>query len=402
MIILFDIDGVLIEHLAYKAGVQATTAYFAKRLGLEVAPPSRADIDVFESQSVTIEWDECGIIAALLVLERLRTDAASPQRRSAPVDLPADFWAALERLAPEHASTIGPLDYGGIARRVGAAARASGELPARAALSLLSSDLQAQNLPVATGQALLEGLLGTIYDIDRSPGMQVFQNYVLGDKDYARYYGLAPHVTGEALLEQLDRPLLAPELRDEVLARRAAGDVHPVIYTARPSLAPREAGAFVRGYTPESEIASRQVGLEAVPVMGYGKVDWVARRMGRTGSSIVKPSPVHAMACIAAAVTGQEVEAIEAAVAVEQGQPLRPPLAGCRGQAVHVFEDSASSLRAVKQAVELLNRHGLELALTCHGIAPQGSPKQATLSEVADRVHAELNRGLREVLGPAG
>ena len=57
MIILFDVDGVLVENRAYRAGIQRTTEYFAQRLGLAAAPPSDADIDVFEAESITVEWD---------------------------------------------------------------------------------------------------------------------------------------------------------------------------------------------------------------------------------------------------------------------------------------------------------------------------------------------------------
>ena len=128
------------------------------------------------------------------------------------------------------------------------------------------------------------------------------------------------------------------------------------------SRTPAEAGGFGRGYTPELEIAARLVGLEGVPVMGFGKLDWLARRVGRTGSELVKPSPVHAMAAIGAARSGLEVESIKAALAVERGDQLRYPLTACAGEEVHVFEDSPSSLRGIEQAVQHLNRLGLGLS----------------------------------------
>jgi hypothetical protein len=108
---------------------------------------------------------------------------------------------------------------------------------------------------------------------------------------------------------------------------------------------------------------------------------------------------VHGMAAMAAARTGQEVEAIKAALAVERGDHLRYPLTACAGEAVHVFEDSPSSLRAVTQAVEMLNRQGLRLSLVRHGVAPANSPKHAALSEIADVVHGDVSSGVREVLG---
>ena len=132
--------------------------------------------------------------------------------------------------------------------------------------------------------------------------------------------------------------------------------------------------------------------------MGFGKLDWLARRVGRAGSELVKPSPVHSMAAIAAARTGLEVEAIKAALAVERGDQLRYPLTACAGEEVHVFEDSPSSLRGVAQGVQHLNRLGLELKLTRHGVAAAGSPKRATLAEEADCLHEDVNEGLEEIL----
>jgi hypothetical protein len=241
---------------------------------------------------------------------------------------------------------------------------------------------------------LLENLLGQVYDIDRSPGMQVFQNIVLGDERYAEYYGLPPRAGGAALLEALDRPLLRPEVSRAVLARRDAGELYPVVFTARPSRTPVEAGGFLRGYTPESEIGARLAGLDGVPVMGFGKLDWWARRVGREGSQLVKPSPLHSMAALGAACTGLEVESVKAALAVERGGQLRYPLSACAGQAVHVFEDSPSSLRGVAAAVERLNQLGLRLTLTRHGVAPTGSPKRATLAEAVDCLHDDVNQGV--------
>jgi hypothetical protein len=133
-------------------------------------------------------------------------------------------------------------------------------------------------------------------------------------------------------------------------------------------------------------------------VIGFGKLDWLARRVGRAGSELVKPSPLHGMAAIGAARSGLEVESIKAALAVERGDQLRYPLTACAGEEVHVFEDSPSSLRGVAEAVQHLNRLGLGLKLTLHGVAPAGSPKRATLAEAADCVHDDINAGLAELL----
>jgi hypothetical protein len=399
MLILLDIDGVLVDNVAYKVGVQHTAREFSRRLSVPAAPPSLAEIDIFESESITIEWDECAIITATLLIERLRREAADPVRRAALAALPAEVWAAVAALPPVPNAPPFAIDYGALARRVGAASRETGLLPSRAAHQLFLAELDEAVLGVA--RPLLHQLLDDIYAVDTSPAMQLFQNYALGDEHYAAYYQLPPHVTGPALLETLDVPLLDAKWRDALLQGRAAGEVYPVVYTARPSLAPAEGGDHARGYTPESEMARDLVGLAGVPVIGFGKLHWVAQREGRSGSTLVKPSPVQAMAAMGAAISGQELAAMEAAIAVQRGEPVRYPLTAIAGQAVHVFDDSASSLRAVGNAVARLNELGLGLTLTRHGIAPAGSPKQATLGAIAEVVHTDINAGLALVLPEA-
>jgi hypothetical protein len=399
MILLFDIDGVLVNNLAYRAGIQQTQQYFAERLLVTARPPTQSDIDVFEAESITIEWDSCAIIASALLLARLQAAPTNARQRAWLGSLPPDVWQLLDTL-PKLPRASTQIDYAALARRVGAAARATGLLPARAALGLFLDDLTKQDhVPPAAAEPLLRHMLGQIYSIDDSPGMQVFQNYVLGDEKYAAYYELPPRVTGPGLLEALDEPLMNKAVSEKVLKARAAGAAFPGIYTARPSLAPVEAFGARRGYTPEAEIACQMVGLESLPVMGFGKLRWLAERLGRAGSQIVKPSPVHSMAAMAAARTGLELEAIKAAVAVERGGYLRYPLTACAGEDVHVFEDSTNSLAAVKKAVAELNRLGLRLTLTCHGIALPGSPKRETLATEADFIHADVNEGVLQVLG---
>lgn len=399
MIILLDIDGVLVDNVAYKVGVQQTAREFSRRVGVPAAPPTLSDIDVFESESITVEWDECAIITATLLIERLQREVADPARRAALAALPGEVWAAVAALPPAPNAAPLVIDYGALARRVGAASRETGLLPSRAAHQLFLAELEPAVLAVA--RPLLHQLLADVYTIDTSPAMQLFQNYALGDAHYAAYYQMPPLVTGPALLETLDVPNLAPQWRDALLVGRAAGEVWPVVYTARPSLAPAEGGDRPRGYTPEAEMARDLVGLAGIPVIGFGKLHWAAQRVGRSGADLVKPSPVQAIAAIGAAHSGQEFAAIEEALAVERGGPVGPRLAACAGQAVHVFDDSPSSLRAVGKAVAQLNQLGLALTLTRHGIGPVGSPKQATLATVAEVVHPTINAGLASCLPAA-
>lgn len=398
MIILFDVDGVLVHHHAYHLGLRKTVAYFSRRLGAGEHTLTQAEIDEFEAQSVTVEWESSAISVAALLLARL--EAGSPRQAA----LSGEFWKDLETLEREPRPAPRP-DFQALARRVGAATP-PGARPSQAARRLFEAELSGAPW-AAPAQLLVQALLADCYDVDFSPTHQVFQNYVVGHAVYAEAYGLAPHFEHPALLATEDKTCLSPAMRDRLLAARAAGQVHLSLYTARPSRPPVEVTERLRGYTPEAEMALALAGLdgdgpERVPIIAFGKLEWAARQAGRTARELVKPSPAQALAAIAAARTGQERNALQAALAVESGGPLPALYAACAGQAVHVFEDSASSLRAATRAVEMLNGYGLGLTLTRHGIAPAGSPKRDTLAQIADYVHADVNAGLEHSLSGAG
>lgn len=399
MLILFDVDGVLVRSRAYHIGLQKTVEYFSRRMGLtEPHTLTQAEIDLFEANSVTVEWESSAICVAALLLERLAGARFEESRYEGARH--ENFWELLDALAAEPASVPRP-DFGALARRVGAATP-NGVKPSQAALELFMVETPSPRgaQPFAGS---LQTLLGDCYDIEASPTHQVMQNYAVGDRGYRESYDLPPHFAHPALLETEDWPLLSAESREQLLRARTNGGLWFALYTARPSLPPREITGPLRGYTPEAEMALRLIGLDGdVPTMAFGKLEWAARRVGRSARDYVKPSPVQALAAIAAACTGREAEAIDAALAVAAGVAggVRLPAlyAGCAGEHVHVFEDSASSLRAATRAVALLNAYGLDLRLTRHGIAPEGSPKRAALAQIADHVHADVNSGLRIVL----
>jgi hypothetical protein len=385
MIILFDVDGVLVHSRAYHLGLQKTVEYFARRMGLtEPYTLTQPEIDEFEASSITVEWESSAIAVAALLLSRLSRLKSAPARA---------VWDTLAALGAQPGGVPRP-DFAALARRVGEVTR-PGQRPSLAALAYLGADGGA---PHAT---LLSELLGHCYDINRSPTMQVTQNFVVGHALYAQSYGLPPHFEHANLLATADVPRLSPMLRERVLAEREAGRLWFSIYTARPSLPPIEARGreSLIGYTPEAEAALQLCGFDGdVPIIGVGRLEWAARRLGQHSGDLVKPSPVQALAAIAAARTGREVAALEAALALDQHAPLPGLFESCAGEHVHVFEDSASSLRAVALAVQRLNTYGLGLSLTRHGIASPGSPKYHSLVSIADVIHPDINHGLNQIL----
>ena len=103
-----------------------------------------------------------------------------------------------------------------------------------------------------------------------------------------------------------------------------------------------------------------------VPIMAVGRLHYVALRHGLAAEDLVKPSRVQSLAAMGAAMTGREDESIEAAIRVDGGGPVTEPLTAIAGAHVHVFEDSASSLRAA-QGLELFAALGDQLVFVLFG-----------------------------------
>lgn len=394
-VLLFDVDGVLVEDYGYQAGIVRTVDYFATAMGLPGRTPTAADIEVFEANGLTSEWESCPLWVGALFVEVLR---AAPGLVLAP-----QVEVALAQCRPVSASgNVRRPDFAALARRVGPLI-AAGERPSQASFTVLMGEMETLGLGDAPWQgmeALLHTLLDHTQNVMASPVAQVFQHFALGSQEYARTYGLAPLFETPSLLRSLDRPALSPASRDKLLEWVRSGRVHAALYTARSSLPPVDAQADAQGYAPEAEMARALVGLEALPLIGYGRLAWLAARHGAQPDAYVKPSPVHALAAIGAALSGREAEAIEAAYALAEEGVLQAPFEALRGQRldVFVFEDASGGVRAATCAAELLRSACIATHLWVVGILPPGGPKRAALAPLCTLVAEDVNSALASIV----
>lgn len=338
-ICLFDMDAVLLYPGGYRAALNATVNHFSVAMGRGRITLAPEEIEAFEAAGITSEWDSAPICIAALMLER----ASRPDFRS-------------------------------LAARVSAEVR-PGEYAAEAAYRVL---LHEHHGSIDLEQSLAELLLNT-RDIRRSPVLSVFQQYTLGPA-FEATYGLPRTIEAEAALLAYDRPALTRRIPE-----RSA------IYTARPSKPPRDVPDR-KGYAPEAELGAQLVGLGHVPLIGYGSVHWLAEAVGGNPEGYLKPSPVHGLAAIGAALGGSESEALLAAAAGrgDSSAPVWPPplnaLRGREGRVI-VFEDSAAGIRGVRRAAALLGS-----GWQCVGIGiAGGGPKADALAQVADRIFPSID-----------
>jgi hypothetical protein len=403
-IFLFDIDGVLVEPRGYRAAVQASARYFLSSRGRNSFPlPDAHDYARLEAQRITSEWDMVPLFLAAAV-EQLLAQNRLPQAPARLEEL-ASWDLPCPDPLPDYPALISPLEH----------FRKPGEYAAETALRVCQNQVeppvqvegnmldQPRPFPHLSGSPLVRELFSDTRSVARSPVTRIFQNYCLGSEAFRDAYQLPPVLDTPSLLITEDLSLLSPALRDILLQRWRASEIDLSAYTLRPSLPPREAGARALGYSPEAEQAVELAGLAGIPIIGYGRILYLAQKYGLETETLVKPSPVQAMAAILAARVREELLALELALHLFQdrgaagGAFARLAAGGREAAQIHVFEDSPGGIEAVLQAGDLLAEAGLQVQVTPWGITEQ-KDKVKALRQIGVSVFPTLTAALQEVL----
>lgn len=366
-IVLLDVDGVLIRARGYRASVQATLNYLFQRLNQpHLTPPNEEDMQTFEAENIIFEWDSVALCTAALL-------------NQVPHLLQNRLQETIQAIAAANIRLQQP-DYQKLARSVPKPPSPDIK-PSRAALGTFFPE-----------HPVFVELLGNAHHPDALM-TQIFQQFVLGHEQYARTYHRAPLLETDSLLEALDIPLLTPESAERLAA---ADHVQHVIYTARPGLPPSFVQDWV-GYSPEAEIAQKLLQLHNIPVIGYGRVQWLAQQTGVHPASYVKPSPVQALAAIYSAVLYGSENWEENALRLAISDGHLPEVIMAQPLHVIVCEDSTGGIRGVRQAVEHLQKYH-DVTFKAVGVA-DGAVKRDALQSVADYVAENVNEGLGWALG---
>jgi hypothetical protein len=392
-LLLFDVDGVLVQPDGYKLALPATIDRFAAQMGQPSMGPDGDEIAVFEACGITNEWDSSAMCVSALLL------AALEQRPDLGRRTLDDTFAAVRAAR----LNLGRPDFVGIAREVHHQ-HADGHFPAARYLDMLSARVNGDHFP------LLRALLGNVYDVLNTPTTRAFQTHTLGSERFAAAYGQPAPFESESYLARYDVPLLSEANRERLLDWQRDPDRGVAVFTARPSLPPADldeppatvpTSTQATGYAPEAELAVELLGWAGkVPLIGQGRVSWLASHHGRGAADYIKPSPVQGLAAIGAAASGTETDALNAAAALYEHGHLVGPLAALRDSPtrVIVFEDSTGGIRATRHAVERLAQAGLDVTFEAIGVSPNPD-KRAALDQVAAHVVDDINAGLARVFG---
>ena len=388
-ILLFDVDGVLVEDRGYRAGVIATLNHYSHLMGLTNVAPDPASLDVFHAHGFTNEWDICPLAIGSLIVEALRRTPGI-KLQTTPL---ASFFAQFSG----QVSAVGPLDFGRYVEQTDRYPVRPSERSLAVLLDALSQiDLSATAHGAA--EAALREMLNDPYNLAQSPVTQFFQEQVLGSMAFETAYRRPPRFNLPSLLLSEDRPLLTAAAKHTLDQLAASNQAYPCVYTARPSLPPIDAAAESIGYSPEAELAAQLVQLDQYPLIAMGRMQWLAAQVRQPYEALTKPAPVQALAAIGAALSRREADSLRAAYVFYADGELTAPLDELVGQAaeVWVIEDATLGLRAAKGAVELLKAGGLEAKF--HGLGVSGGgPKAEALAPLCEAILSDVNAAIEYI-----
>ena len=391
-VVLFDLDGVLIKSGGYRAAFRAATNYFLGKMGLSSdIGPKEHDLVVFESYGVTAEWDMLPISLAIIFEHCYRlfnenielftiNQALDWVASHRPIDTSVDYESAINNLAPYFWST---------------------SMPAESVLLACQDRHGDQLFPLLFRLPLLAQMLSNTRSVTDCMTTLILQNFQLGDEIFERAFRIPAEVKTRSLLQMNDRPLLTETNRLELQSLFDQKRIYLAYLTLRPSYPPRELDLELTGYSPEAELAIEKMDLVNVPLMAYGRMQYLAGQLNVTTASLVKPYPYQALAGIMAALDGHELPALQwtgkiyrmmqqTAVGEKMNSSDLTEIGLLDDLDIHIFEDMPVGIQSTRKAAELLTAFGINVRLTAWGIA-YDQLMEAVLNAQGAQVYSDIN-----------
>jgi hypothetical protein len=355
-IILLDIDGVLVQPVGYRVALRATVQRFVGEYHIE-----EDLLTELEKRGISSEWD-----MSPLIIATYWEDVLSSQPMSGLSD---DVAVAAKQIQEQKT-----------------------EIPKQ--LHIPEFELEAGQYPAETAfqagcfasipEALRKNLLTETRNVHKSETFRTFQHFTLGSENYGATYQLRAEFEAQSLLRTEDKANISTEIGERLR--------HPMnslaAFTARPSHPPRGVEAGV-GYAPEAELALELVGMADIPLMAFGKLEYIAAQHGLDPAALIKPSPFQALAGVLAAWTGDELSALQAAYDWHVSGKLNSRF----GELPKLFElivveDTLGGIRSTRAAGEILQKAGFDVTVRAFGLT-SGIAAKAVAFTAADVPHFE-------------
>ena len=352
-IILLDIDGVLVQPGGYRAALRATVERFIGDYVIEEDVPVS-----MEKRGISSEWDMSPLIIAA-------------------------YWEDVLSRQPMENLSDDPVIAGEQIQRQ----RKVGE-PKH--LAIPAFDLMDGQYPVDAAYAagcfasipseLRKNLMTESRDVYKSHTFRTFQHFTLGSETFESTYQLSAEFDAESSLLAVDRSNISDEIRE----RLYHPDHHLAAFTARPSGIPVGINESSLGYAPEAELALDLVGMKDIPLMAFGKLEYIATQHGLMPSTLVKPSPFQALAATLAAWTRDELSALHAAYDWHRAGKLNGKFAELpKDFELIVVEDTMGGIRSVRTAGEIFRQAGFDVTVRTLGLTSGISAKAAAFDAAA-------------------
>jgi hypothetical protein len=360
-LLIFDMDGVLLKPNGYHRALKETVRQAGISTGFGEVILSDKQIAQFESAGVSSEWHSSALCMAFMELESQKKNSENEkQSRQVELNLKKLFTAISAK--PLHESTI---------------SRGMKAIQELAAASNCKSD-----------QACF--LVGQSESIRRSPTMRWFQELVLGSERFTRTYNMKSQFETESYLELYDEPLLYESLSDRILQWIRKPGHGASIMTRRPSK-----GTPGSIDATDAEIGAQLVGLERLPIAGYGEMYWIAEQTGLDVGDLAKPAWEHALVAVLLA-CGWPLERALANVGISSEKWELSTLQDLNNSNITVFEDTPGGMIAVQKVDNRFKDIGLQVNVRKIGIAKELSKRSALTGQGAI-VFPDINQALLNI-----
>ncbi len=358
-LLLFDMDGVLLDPGGYRQSMKASVKRISLALGLVGFELSDNQIAHFEALGITNEWDTLAISTALILIKVWQFEPDVRLGSLLPRAVP------ITDQAPGIDAFLGSFEP-------------FGNLPNRSAFEKLI--LEHDDLTPGQIEHLRK-ILFEARDIHRSLTLPGYQETVLGSDVFERNYGLPSQLAIDSYLTMYDRPAMHHKTRSSLLDWLSKPDHAAGIMTNRPSAHPP-------GYlsSPEAELGEQRAGLGGLPLLGSGMLAWFAvTQCDLPEHTFLKPNPVHALALMLMCLGEETQHALTAACDLWRKKGNREDWARLDGAVVTIFEDAVKGFEAGEAARRLLETVNVGVEIKCIGVS-RNSIKKQTLIRLSDRV----------------
>lgn len=370
-ILLFDMDGVLLDPLGYHKALIETVRLVSRSMGFDDFILSDKDIAQFEALGISSEWDSSALCAALLVIDACQND----QEFRLPTSLSTDLLLQYKRRIE-------------LSKLFEALKGQPAELPAALRAQQAIEDIAHKYhvYPKQPSEIIKHSKL-----IEHSLTLNVFQELVLGSENYERTYQRKKQLSVESYLQKYDKLLLINPFKDKLLRWLEDPQHNATIMTNRPS-----AIALGKAGTPEAELGAELLGLDSLPIIGSGEIRWLAQKMNAEVGALMKPAPTHALAATFAALGNSLEDSLISAYNLTHSK-VSSRIQSLHKSTVYVFEDTVAGIISVESMQKVLKQNNFHIQTHKCGVS-RDPIKRSYLKDQGASLFDSINSALGEVL----